>query len=595
MPALDPAPFKGDDTLLELFLQEVANQCERLSAGLLQLERDPSNKEAAEGAMRAAHSVKGAARMVKIAPMATLAHAIEDYLIHIQKGKGVPRSQEISQVLSGVDLLQQIIEYPPREVGRWLEKHSSQLEKMAQQLAMLLVSSEKAQLEREKMPLQASAEIGRDQPFIVRSSSERVVRLAAGTVTSLMGLAGEGFVTAQQLVSLQGMWQQMANRLESIERRFFSPTSLEGGHHVMKEIRDRLHLLRQDFTLQVEQLKEQIHQNRLIAEQLYGEIIASRLRPFSDGMYGFPRMVRDLACQLGKRVRLEVKGMETLVDRDILDQLESPLTHLVRNAIDHGIESPVERKERGKEEEGVIEIEASHREGMLWVTLMDDGRGINWQRVRQQLAGGEHLSQEALQEALFLPGVSTATQVSELSGRGVGLDAVRKAVKEMGGNLAMQEREGGGVIFLFRLPTTRAVVRCLVVEIAEERYAFPLSSLDCVTYLPVPSFLEALPKTIQVDEKERWVLYAAQVLGMAIPEHLKEEILQCAPLVLFAEKYALLVDRLVGERDLVIQELDPRLSRFPYLAAAAIDEGEIPLFILDLSQFKQKMEEVCGA
>src|SRR5215831_9583602 len=205
------------------------------------------------------------------------------------------------------------------------------------------------------------------------------------------------------------------------------------------------------------------------------------MRPFTDGAGGFPRLVRDTARQLGKQARLEIVGQATEVDRDILEKLEAPLTHLLRNAVDHGIEAPDRRLAAGKPEAGLVRIDARHRAGTLAITIADDGGGIDLERLRTKVVErrlttadmARTMTDAELLEFLFLPGFSTAGAITEYSGRGVGLDVVQTMVRTVGGSVRISSQLGQGTTFHLQLPITLSVVRAVLVEIAGEKYAFP--------------------------------------------------------------------------------------------------------------------------
>jgi two-component system sensor histidine kinase and response regulator WspE len=219
-----------------------------------------------------------------------------------------------------------------------------------------------------------------------------------------------------------------------------------------------------------------------LSQRMYLEVLRTRMRPFSDGVRRFPRMVRDLARAVGKQVRLEIIGENTQVDRDILERLESPLTHLLRNAVDHGCETPEQRQRAGKSPEGTIRLEARHSAGMLLVTVTDDGAGIQTERVRETIlkrklaapAVAAGLTEAELLEFLFLPGFTLKETVTEISGRGVGLDVVQNMVRNVRGNLRLSTQPNRGLRIQLQLPLTLSVLRVLLVEVAGEPYAFPL-------------------------------------------------------------------------------------------------------------------------
>src|SRR5262249_3817302 len=215
--------------------------------------------------------------------------------------------------------------------------------------------------------------------------------------------------------------------------------------------------------------------------RLCREVLVSRLRPSADGAHGFPRLVRDMARKLGKNVRLEIDGQATEVDRDILEKLEAPLTHLLRNAVDHGLEPQEERLAAGKPETGVLRVEAQHRAGMLAVTGRDDGRGIDVERLRRKVVErgltsadmAVSLTEAELLEFLFLPGFSTASAVTEFSGRGVGLDVVQDTLRRVGGSVQVSTRRGQGTSFHLKLPITLSVLRAGVGGVSGVRLALP--------------------------------------------------------------------------------------------------------------------------
>src|SRR6202035_5275628 len=220
-----------------------------------------------------------------------------------------------------------------------------------------------------------------------------------------------------------------------------------------------------------------------LSHRLYDGALACRMRPFADVVQAFPRMVRDVARTLGKQVRLDIVGENTQVDRDILGKLDAPLGHLLRNALDHGIEFPAERVAAGKSVESVLRIEARHSAGRLQVIVADDGCGIDLERLRatvvlRKLSSVEtaaKLNEAELLEFLFLPGFSMKEAVTEVSGRGVGLDVVRNVLKQIRGTVRVITRIGQGTRFQLELPLTLSVARVLLVEVGGEPYAVPLA------------------------------------------------------------------------------------------------------------------------
>ncbi len=328
------------------------------------------------------------------------------------------------------------------------------------------------------------------------------------------------------------------------------------------------------------------------------------MRPFRDGVQGFPRLVRDLARQLGKKVQFEILGESTNVDRDILDKLEAPLNHILRNALDHGLESPDQRRAAGKAETGRLVVQARHSAGMLSITIRDDGRGIDLEKLRKKVVERKLTTQEMaanlgeaeLLEFLFLPGFSTAEQVTEVSGRGVGLDVVHSMVHAVAGRVSIQSKPGNGTTFHLQLPITLSVIRAVLVEIAGEPYAFPHHRIDRLIRLP-RSELRSLEhrQYFEIDGHNVGVVLARQLLRLEGEGDADEKAGDDLVIVLFsnqAHQYGLIVDGFRGEQDLVIRPLDSRLGKVPNVSAAAILEDGSPVLIVDLDDLRQSIEKL---
>jgi two-component system chemotaxis sensor kinase CheA len=298
-------------------------------------------------------------------------------------------------------------------------------------------------------------------------------------------------------------------------------------------------------------------------KRLEATLMDTRLLPIATVFGRFPRMVRDTAQAEGKRVRLIQSGGETPLDKAVLDRLGEPLLHLVTNAIVHGMESPEARREAGKPEEGTVRLDAAPQAGRVVVRVADDGRGLDELAIRKK---AEALGQDArgddvtLRNLIFLPGLSTAERVSTLAGRGVGLDVVAGAIHALGGTIDVETARGQGTTFTLSLPVTLAIVRSLIVEIDQERFAVPLAQVaETVRVEP-----EAI-REINHRGVTHWrgdLIHVADggvVLGTAgaRPTTRRFYVVMAAA----GKRRALLVDRLVGHQDVVVKGLDPALGR----------------------------------
>jgi two-component system sensor histidine kinase and response regulator WspE len=337
-----------------------------------------------------------------------------------------------------------------------------------------------------------------------------------------------------------------------------------------------------------------------LSHRLYEQALACRMRPFGDGTHGFARMVRDLGHSLKKEVKLEVVGESTDVDRDMLEKLEAPLTHLLRNAVDHGIESPEERERLGKPGAGAVRLEARHNAGMLQIIVTDDGAGIDVEVLRQsvvdrKLANAEtagKLSESELFEFLFLPGFSLKATVTEISGRGVGLDVVQNMIKQVRGTVRVSSQPGKGTRFQLQLPLALSVVRTLLVEVAGEPYAFPLAYLNRTVKLR-KSLMRSLEgrQYFEFEGRQIGLISVHQILerGDAHPEG--DEL----PVVIVGAAEAphgIVVDRFLGEHELVVQPLDPRLGKIKDISAGALMEDGSPVLIVDVEDLIRSIDKL---
>ena len=438
--AATTAVREADTAMLDLFRIEVDSQARLLSAGLLDLEQDPTRPDCLEATMRAAHSIKGAARMVAVQAGVRIAHVMEDGLVAAQHGKLLLQPAHIDLLLRGVDMLLRI--GAAADIEAWTRTHAADIDTLEAALATLPSGGEAptlavAQAAPERRPQAVTP------PAKVHGDS--AIRVSAESLNRLMGLAGEVQVEARwlrpyadALVHFKHRHTELISLLDKLRDALETTHIDEYARNLLNDAQHKATNCRQLLGERLGELDEFDRRSHNLASRLNREVIASRMRPFADGVHGFQRMVRDLARALNKNVQLDIRGLTTQVDRDILERIEAPLNHLVRNALDHGIETMEERLAAGKSEQALIRLEALHSAGMLSIIVEDDGRGMDLDRLREKIVArklvshemAQELSEAELMDFLFLPGFSTREQVTEISGRGVGLDVVHSVVQE---------------------------------------------------------------------------------------------------------------------------------------------------------------------
>ena len=636
-------------SMLELFRMEVDTHGAVLNNGLVSVADGTAGAPVLEALMRAAHSIKGAARIVGLQQAVKVAHAMEDCLVSAQQGRLKLRPSHVDVLLKGTDFL-------IRSGGDKMPDAEAQATGLVTALAALKSGASSATLipaatsaqnpsvtpvpaastatpalqaivvPTPPSPVPVPAAAPAQPPTVAvapareaaerKSSSStttmhgegsggrdtgRAVRVNAASLSRLMGLAGESLVEAGRLTQFEKSLRQLQTQYryitDTLERLQIQAVADKAQATVPGPIMAMLHELHLKANEHAEHLGDRIHAFEVfslrsdnLSHRLYREAIASRMRPFGDGVQGYPRLVHDLARSLQKKVRFEVVGKEAEVDRDILEKLEAPLNHLLRNAVDHGMESPAERKAAGKAEQGRIVLEAVHKAGMLFVSISDDGRGIDAERVRRKIVERKLATEEMsaqmteaeILEFLFLPGFSTAEKVTEISGRGVGLDVVRTMIQEVSGQIRVTTEPGKGCSFQLQLPLTLSVLSVLLVEISGEVFAFPLARIGRVLKIQKEQVLSLENRQYFVlDGANVGLVSAQQVFDADNPSATPAEF----PVLVVGsrnERYGLAVDRVLGERQVVVRPLDARLGKIPNLSAASLMEDGSPLLIVDV-------------
>jgi two-component system sensor histidine kinase and response regulator WspE len=590
-------------SMRDLFRIEAESQVGALTPGLLALEQDPARADQLEACMRAAHSLKGAARIVDIRAGVTIAHAMEDLFVAAQEGRTRLGRAHIDLLLKGVDLIASIAKSPDLESGRQDREWQADADAFASALA-------------EVPPLEEAASLPapvRVQPRVVEPAEEadatdRALRVSAETLNRLLDLAGESLVESrwlrpfgQSLLRLKRAQREAANAINALQAALPLHLLDDRARMALAEAQRRILECRQQLGDRLTEVEASDHQATTLAHRLYDQALMVRMRPFGDGVTAFPRMVRDIARSLGKQARLEIVGERTQVDREILEKLEAPLGHLLRNALDHGIEPPEARIAAGKPSEGVIRLEACHNAGSLQIIVSDNGAGIDLERIREavvrrNLSNAEtaaKLSESELLEFLFLPGFTMKENVTEISGRGVGLDVVQDMIRQVRGLVRISSQLGEGTRFKLELPLTLSVMRALLVEIGGEPYAFPFAHILRATRIAKDQvrLLEGR-QHFELDGQQIGLVTAHQILGCGTPED--EGDLAVVLLGGPGNLYGLVVDRFLGGRELVVQPLDSRLGKIKDIAAAALMEDGSPLLIVDVEDMIRSMEKLCA-
>ncbi len=620
--------------LLTLFQAEVENQTAIITSGLLELERNPGAIHHLEALMRAAHSIKGAARIVNRTMVVSLAHAMEDCFVAVQQRQIHLSRDAIDTLFRGLDLSLRVAQLSELEMAQWERETPASVNNLLaavtaitlSKLPPLNPSGQSAPKSGNPLPppdnpecralipsptfqpggLEAS-EPSTFPSFYRKSEKEGVLRMTAESLDRLLGLTGESLSEsrwfhpfANSLLSLKRMQTDLLETLDRLRESLAAERLPAGCEDRTNRAIGQAMECRRFLADRLVDLDLFDRRAAGLSHRLYREVLQCRMRPFGDGLRRVPRMIRDLAHLLEKEVRLEILGENTLVDSEILEKLELPLVHLLRNAADHGCEFPPERKRAGKPAECTIRLEARHTAGMLLITVADDGRGVPLDRLRDTiarkgLAGRTRLatmSEADLLQFLLVPGFTLKSEVTEISGRGVGLDVVQSLVRSVRGTVRIATEHGRGTRIQLQLPLTLSVLRTLLVEVANESYAVPLSQINRILKIARQQ-IEVLGgrQYFTLDDQHVGLLTAHQVFGLPEPPRFADQ-LSVVVLGGRSNRYGLVVDRFLGERELVAQALDSRLGKVQDISAGSIMEDGSPVLIVDVEDIVRSVERL---
>jgi len=581
--------------LLPRFRETTLDRVEKISESLLALERGQAAPELREELARELHTLKGEARMMGFVGISGVVHAAEDLLKATPPGSAGDR---VDALLKACDAIPAMLEAPADggDAARQLAERLRALIAPVDPSAPVLTPSPGAPPAAGPAPGATPAPPGERRGEAAAGMELRgdrpagSIRVDVDRLDEIAALAGdvlvEGARALRRTKDLNGLfsrWNRLSDRVIALTEQLRH----EAPSRLVDQIEGDVHLLRSDtFRFargQTEAASGAQAQFALLAER----IGSARLIPLSGILAAFPRAVRDMAREQGKEVECVVRGGETGVDKAILLSLNDPLVHLVRNCVDHGIESPEERVAAGKARGGRVSISARTDGDLLAITVEDDGRGIHPATIRtaalrKGLIGEQQaasLSARAALDLIFLPGFSTREQAGETSGRGVGLDVVRKKVTGLGGSVSVESEPGKGARFTLRLPQSLSLMKVLLVRIDEDVYGIPAVDVESVGRLE-PKEITEVAGIRAVRHRNRLLPVVALGPLLSLNGGPRSERPLVAYVVHGAEGAAVVVDGLFGEREVAVKAPGSFLKGMRFVTgAAALEDGRVALLL----------------
>ncbi len=643
--------------MMSIFKVESEEHLKNLNKGLLKLEEDPSSKDMLEELFRTAHSVKGAARMMGFSKIENVSHKIEDIFGLLRRGQMEFTGSDFDVVYEGVDVISQIIE----RISSEGTDDSIDIAEIIRKLEMLVTEkggeisgSRETESPPEVRPEMVVPAVLRSETEAVSEvvpakdgekavSEDAVIRVSTRRLDDLMNQVSELITTRiksqqrlqdiKKVVEFCEEWTQQVDRLrpfrEKIGQRIHQMENAQNGNSGVDRLLQQgvgLHDFRTFVTL-YDGVSERSHRmldavidlydkhsednvrTSAITTDIQDNLRVIRLLPISTLFDLYPRMVRDLAKSQNKKIRFEVFGGDTRVDKKVLEELKDPLIHLLRNSIDHGVEPPIDRVEAGKNPEALIQVRAGYVGNMIQIEISDDGRGIDTERIAQLAVKRGYLREEQLGDVakselislIFQSGFSTAKIITDISGRGVGLDVVKANVEAIKGTIETTSEKGVGTKFTIKIPLTLATTHALIVDVNGDLYSIPIDYVDRTVRLTEEDIHQSgSDHFIMVDEKSVPLHKLDDALGRprqklkdrgiqvgpsqkSVSHHLTQIESNKFPGVVFSsggKKVAFLVDRLIDEQEVVVKNLGKQLRRVKNVAGSTVlGDGRISIIL----------------
>lgn len=551
-----------DDEIINEFLLESHENLDQLDRDFIELEKNPQNKELLTSIFRVIHTIKGTCGFLDFSHLEKVTHQGESLLSKLRDGALILNTEIVSALLAMIDAVREMLACIEKTGKDGEKDYSALIERLTLCCSGLSAVSEKPK--QKKAPAKAvpvaqesvvevavEEQVEETNPSPGVMAKDSAIRVNVDLLDNLMNLIGELVLSRNQIM------QYCQNSNNS---NFFNSTQ-------------RL---------------------SLITTELQEKVMKTRLQPISNIWKKFPRMVRDVSTTLNKKVRVEMRGEDTEIDRSIIEAIKDPLTHILRNSIDHGIEHPEIRKQLGKEETGCINLCAYHECGQVIIEIIDDGNGVNLNAVKEKAiklgwfseAQLQQMSDSSITQLILKPGFSTATEITSISGRGVGMDVVKTQVEKIGGILELKNQEGMGLSLKIKIPLTLSIIPVLIINCCATLYAIPQVNV-----------VELLRINNEEGGRIEWIydlpvyrlrgkilpLFSLQELFEKKSEKNKEKfhtVINIVVLQAGAQQFGLIVHEVNDSQDIVVKPLAKLLKSIGiYLGGTILGNGHVALIL----------------
>ena len=581
-----------DMELLEGFLTETTELLEKMDDDLVTLEKSPDNMELLNSIFRSIHTVKGASSFLGFELLVKITHKTEDVLNRLRKGEFQVAAEIMDVILEAVDLIKLLVndirngEIVERDLDYVIDKLQPYISGNFAEATVLAQPPQDTSTAAAPVAEETSSPAGETVAAAVEPETRPEPVFSTPTPPPAAAKPAPSKPAA-------GRTEELAdNTTVRIDVKRLDDLMNQVGEIVLE--RNRILQMNVDYQTRENMVNFGDEFGKLakridfVTSELQMQVLKIRMIPVEKVFKKFPRIVRNLSRDLGKEVELEIIGEETELDRSVVDEIGDPLIHLIRNALDHGLEQPEERVAAGKSRTGKVVLSATHEGNQIIISIKDDGRGIDPEKLARkaidkglvtedQVAG---MSQKEILDLIFLPGFSTKEKATDLSGRGVGMDVVRTNIRKLNGIIELRSEVGAGSEIILKLPLTLAIIQSLLVEVEHEVYSIPLAAVLETLKVDNSSFhYIGGQEVLKLRESVLPLMRLQRVFGVA--ERSEKSSQSYIVVIGVAEKrIGLIVTRLLGQQEVAIKSLGKYLAKAPGIAGSTImGDGRVALII----------------
>ncbi len=607
------------------FTQEAKELIQKLNEGLIRLEKDPQQQDSIKELLRASHTLKGSSKILGFNAVSRLSHKMEDLLTGLQDEQLSLTSELVDLLFKTTDLIGQCIEeilqgaeaidisdacrvLDRAAAGEDISEEADLLELPAfspgfpsRSDHVVQVSPADYKISQETQETETTTSRPDDIPHQDRDNSpsqlEETIRVGVEQLDNVVRLIGEIAVSHRKsnhsLTLLKELQRIGRAHVKQLQHVLQGGSSAELRHTTKSDLLQESHQLLKGLEKLFKEYRNEFAMQDLVIGELYEDILNMRMLPLSTIFKAFPRAVRDMSKYFHKNIELRITGDDTTLDKKIIEKLDGPLIHILRNSIDHGIEAPDERLAKGKPTTGLIEIRASCKSGHIKIEIRDDGRGVQLETLKQRAIQRGLISEEKagtlsdaeLLNLVFLPRLSTSEMITDISGRGVGMDVVKVNIEQLKGSITLKSSPDRGSSCILTLPMTLTTLRSLIISSRQKLFAVPINTIEETLQVSEHEFIDIIGhNAIRRRNQIIYVVELADILDLEkerLPGTEQKFVLIAR---INGTRVGLIVDKIIDEQDVVVKQLPPHMQKAKMIAGAAISSSNSIMLILHIPE-----------